>query len=213
MNISHADKHVDMVKKQREYFNVNKAEEFSDREMCKSELCYCYVADYAQNLYVPTFSSGQPGETYFYSPANCHIFGVADATHQPTKLTDYAYMEFYGNKGGNNVASLVWKQFKLDGLVPQVDPTTQDIVDKDHVPAKEIHLIFDNYGGQNKNRMVLRMLSILVKRKACIVSRDIFLTRVHTKNDCDRLFNLMNQNCRGRNIYPSKDLYASIGLH
>ena len=56
-------------------------------------------------------------------------------------------MEFDGKKGGNNIAILLWKQFKLDGLVPQVDPTTQDVVDKDHVPAKEINLVFDNCGG------------------------------------------------------------------
>ena len=109
------------------------------------------MANYAQNLYVPTFNSEQPGEKYFYSPVNFHVFGVADAPHQPTKLTARAYMEFDGKKRGNNVASFLWKQFKLDGLVPQVDPTTQDIVDKYHVPAKEINLVFDNCGGQNKN--------------------------------------------------------------
>ena len=113
------------------------------------------MADYAQNSYVPTFNSEQQGETYFYYPANCHVFGVAYASHQPTKLAAHAYTEFDGKKGGNNVAGLLWKQFKLDGLVPQVDPTTQDIVDKDYVPAKEINLVFDKCGGQNKNRMVL----------------------------------------------------------
>ena len=147
MNISHAAKHVDIVKKQRQYFNAKNSEAFAERDKCKSERCYCYMADYAKNLYVPTFNSDQPCETYFYYPENCHVFGVADASHQPTKLTAHVYMEFYGKKGGNNVASLLWKQFKLDGLVPQVDPITQDIVDKEHVPAKEINLVFDNCGG------------------------------------------------------------------
>ena len=108
MNISHSAKHLDMVKKQREYFNAKKSETFADRDKCKSEHFHCYVSDYAQNSYVPTFNSEQPGETYFYSPSNCHVFGVADASHQPTKLTD-AYMEFDGKKGGNNVASLLQK--------------------------------------------------------------------------------------------------------
>ena len=205
-NISRAAKHVDMITKQRAYFNAKKAEAYADRDKCKSDRCYCYVADYAQNACVPTFNSEQPCETFFYSPANCYIFGVADASHKPTKLTAHVYMEFDGKKGGNNVASLLWKQFKLDGLVPQVDPTTQDIIDEDHVPAKEINLVFDNCGGQNKNRMVLRMLTILVKRKVCMVARAIFLIRGHTKNDCDRLFNLMKQNCRGSNIYTPQDL-------
>ena len=102
-------------------------------------------------------------------------------------------MEFDGKNGGNNVASLLWKQFKLDGLVPQVDPTTQDIVEKYHVSAKEINLVFDNCGWQKKNQMVLSMLTILVKRKVCIVARAIFLIQGHTKDDCDRLFNLMKQ--------------------
>ena len=117
MNISHAAKHFDMVKNQREYFNSKKAEAFADRDKCKSERCYFYVADYAQNSYVPTFNSEQPGETYFYSPTDYHIFGVADASHQPTKLTDHAYMELDGKKGGNNVACLLWKKIKLDGLL------------------------------------------------------------------------------------------------
>ena len=57
------------------------------------------------------------------------------------------------------------------------------------------------------------MLRILVKRKLCIVARAIFLIQGHTKNDCDRLFNLMQQNCRGSNIYTPQDLYASLVLN
>ena len=61
--------------------------------------------------------------------------------------------------------------------------------------------------------MLLRILTILVKRKVFIVARAIFLIRVHTNNDCDRLFNLMKQNCRGSNIYTPQYLYASLLLH
>ena len=61
--------------------------------------------------------------------------------------------------------------------------------------------------------MVLRMLTILVKRKVCIVARAIFLIRGHTKNDFDRIFNLLKQKCRGSNIYTPQDLYTSLGLH
>ena len=68
MNIYHAAKHVDMVKKQLEYFNAKKAEAFADRDKCKIESYHCYVADYAHNSYVPTFNSEQLGDTYFYYP-------------------------------------------------------------------------------------------------------------------------------------------------
>ena len=57
--------------------------------------------------------------------------------------------------------------------------------------AKEINFVFDNCGGQNKNRMVLRFMIMLAKLKMARVVRAIFLIKGHTKNDCDRMFNLL----------------------
>jgi hypothetical protein len=68
----------------------------------------------------------------------------------------------------------------------------------------------ENCGGQNKNRMVLRLLHYLVKMKIATVARIIFLVRGHTKNDCDRLFNLMKREYRKSNVYTPSDLVTSI---
>jgi hypothetical protein len=58
--------------------------------------------------------------------------------------------------------------------------------------------------------MVLRFLVILVKRKVCKVARAIFLVRGHTKNDCDRSFNLLKKGIRKENIYTPEELFACM---
>jgi hypothetical protein len=69
----------------------------------------------------------------------------------------------------------------------------------------------DNCSGQNKNRMVLRMLHYLVKMKLAVDARAIFLVRGHTKNDCDWLLNLMKRNYRkSNNVYTPNDLQGSV---
>jgi hypothetical protein len=78
--------------------------------------------------------------------------------------------------------SLLWKELEWKGLLPN------NAQAGDHVPAKEINFVFDNCGGQNKNWMVLWMLTILAKLKVAVIVRAIFLVSGHTKNDCDRKF-------------------------
>jgi hypothetical protein len=50
----------------------------------------------------------------------------------------------------------------------------------------------------------------MVKRGLCHVARAIFLIRGHTKNDCDRMFNLLKTDYRKKNIYTPSDLYQCI---
>jgi hypothetical protein len=201
-----AAKHVKMAKVQRELFNLKKDEAYSDRDKPKQERTFTFVADYSQNMYLPNFAGSQPGETYYYSPLNAYCFGVVDASQRPAKLFAHTYLEDLGKKGGDNVASLLWKQLKYSGLVPE-DNSKPDSA------ANEINFVFDNCGGQNKNRMVLRLLPLLVKRGICNTARAIFLVRGHTKNDCDRLFNLMKKLYRVSNIYDIPELIKAIGDH
>jgi hypothetical protein len=77
--------------------------------------------------------------------------------------------------------------------------------------SREINFVMDNCGGQNKNRMVLRLLFILVKLKLCFKARMIFLVKGHTKNDCDRMFNLMKKTYRNTNCYTPKQLLDFVG--
>jgi hypothetical protein len=80
-------------------------------------------------------------------------------------------------------------------------------------PANEINLVFDNCAGQNKNRMVYRMLFFMVKLKVCHVARAIFLIKGHTKNDCDRMFNLMKYDYRKVNCYSPPELIEIVNRH
>jgi hypothetical protein len=95
---------------------------------------------------------------------------------------------------------MLWKMFLMQGLL-------------DGRTANEINLVFDNCAGQNKNRMVYRMLFFMVKLKLCRVAREIFLIKGHTKNDCDRMFNLMKYDYRKVNCYNPQELLTIVNRH
>lgn len=197
--ILNAARHVEMAKIQREYYQNKKQEAIATTALeDPTQRSLCYVADYAQNMGIPSFAYEQPGETYYYSPLNVYCFGVVDCSKSPEKMTAYCYTEDVAKKGGNNVTSLLWLHLRRSGVAA----TTR--------PFKEITFIFDNCGGQNKNRMVLRFLFFLVKLRVATVARAAFLIRGHTKNDCDRLFNLMKKKYRKSNIYDPTDLCSSL---
>jgi hypothetical protein len=96
--------------------------------------------------------------------------------------------------------SLLWAQLVHKGIIEQAKEE----------PFKEINLVMDNCGGQNKNRHVLRLLFFMVKRRIARVAKAIFLVRGHTKNDCDRLFNTMKKDYRKTNSFTPGDVYNSI---
>jgi hypothetical protein len=90
--------------------------------------------------------------------------------------------------------SMFWKQILVEGLL-----------DGSGV-AKEINFVFDNCGGQNKNKMVLQFMVMLAKLNLAKIIHTIFLIKGHTKNDCDRLFNLLKYDYRKTNVYTPKQL-------
>jgi hypothetical protein len=106
-----------------------------------------------------------------------------------------------GKKGGNSVASMLWKMFKMKGLLDA------------RKPANEINLVFDNCAGQNKNKMVYRMLFFMVKLKVCRTANAIFLVKGHTKNDCDRMFNLMKYDYRKVDCFSPPELLEIANKH
>jgi hypothetical protein len=150
-------------------------------------------------MYLPNFASEQPGATYYYSPLSAFCFGVVDGSVD--SLTAWIYTEEDAKKGGNNVASLMMRQLQHKGIVAEATTTE---------PFKEINFVMDNCCGQNKNRQVLRLLHIMVKRRITNLARAIFLVKGHTKNDCDRLFNTMKKDYRKTNCFTKEDLIASI---
>jgi hypothetical protein len=193
-----ASKHVTMAQAQREFFQAKKQEALDTVNNRPSERVLCYVGDFAQNLCIPNFASEQPGDTYYMVPLSCYCFGMADCSTDPIRLAALMYTEDVHKKGGNNVASLIWYNLERLGILSTTEP------------FKEINFVMDNCGGQNKNRMVLRLLFYLVKKKIAIQARLIFLVRGHTKNDCDRLFNLLKKEYRKSNVFTPKYLQASV---
>jgi hypothetical protein len=75
------------------------------------------------------------------------------------------YTEVVRKKRGNNVASLIWHNLTRLGIVGTAEP------------FKDLNIVLDNCGGQNKNRMVLRILFYLVrKQEDCYIkARLVFL--------------------------------------
>ena len=90
-----AAKHVEMARKQRLLFNNKKREARADRLADKphEDRSFCFVADFAQNMYVPNFSADQPGATYYYSPLNVYPFGIVDGSTEPSHLSAHVYYE------------------------------------------------------------------------------------------------------------------------
>ena len=63
------------------------------------------------------------------------------------QLYAYIYTEGEGKKGGNNVVSLIHDTLKKKGVFEDAERLG---------PGKSLTLVFDNCGGKNKNRIVLR---------------------------------------------------------
>jgi hypothetical protein len=187
--ISKAYKHVENAQKQRDLFNLKVEEARSDAALTVAHRLrrYCLVADYCQNMALPHFGGEQPGETYYFSPLGVYCFGVVDPTVD--KLFAHLYTEGQGQKGGNNVASLIMKTLSHINLL-----------NKDEA-GRELSIVMDNCGGQNKNRMVLRLALYLVEAGYFEIVNLIFLVRGHTKNPCDRMFNTLKKDYHRSNCY------------
>ena len=94
-----------------------------------------------------------------------------------------------GKKGGRNVCSLLLKHLNNKGLLDPDDP------------YKELVIIMDNCSHQNKNKMVLRLVVYFVERGYFESATFAFLIVGHTKNPCDRLFNLAKLTYRKSQVF------------
>ena len=155
---------------------------------------FCLVVDYAQNLGLPHFGGEQPGDTYYYSPLAVYCFGVVDTSCTPEVLHCYGYTEDHGTKGGNNVASLIMKALSDFGWIDAGKC------------GKRLSFVMDNCSGQNKNGHVLRLGLLLVELGFFKSVEFIFFVRGHTKNVCDRMFNLLKKRYHQSQIYSVESL-------
>jgi len=157
------------------------------------------IGDYAQNLELPHFGAEQPQDIYYFSAITVNVFGIADVTRSPTHMIAYGYTEDQGSKGGNNVASLLVKGLHDLGWIQQEGTT-----------GKQLSIILDNCGGQNKNNIVLRLALWLVECKYFKKVEIIFYVRGHTKNACDRLFNQLKKHYHKQQIFTMGQMVTAL---
>jgi hypothetical protein len=129
--------HVEQAKVMRELDQkrAQEAKEDIENGVLHPEKRYCLVCDYAQNLGIPHFGKEQPGDTYYFSPLTINLFGLVDLARSPNKLDCYAYREFTGKKGSNNVACLLMHKLHRCGMLQR------------YSPAERLTIIMDNCGG------------------------------------------------------------------
>ena len=110
---------------------------------CKEEeKVDCLVMDYAQNMTLPYLGNEQSGETYYFSPLNIFCFGVMNMADN--ELHAFVYHEGQGEKGGNNVATLIMKYLRLRHLIDE-DNNGLPVA-----PRQQLSIVMDNCLGQNK---------------------------------------------------------------
>jgi hypothetical protein len=80
----------------------------------------------------------------------------------------------------------------------------------DGICGKRLTVIMDNCAGQNKNKHVLRLALWLVELGYFETVEFVFYVRGHTKNCCDRLFNLFKTRYRNADIFTMSQLRAVL---
>jgi hypothetical protein len=131
----------------------------------------------------------QPGDTYYFSPKNVYIFGIAGNSIKPTTMIAYIYQEETSRKGMDNVASLIYCCLDKEKLL------------KENEPGASLTILCNNCSGQNKNNNVLRLPLWLVERGHFKEVSVLFFILGHTKNACDRMFNIMKKKYHKSNTF------------
>ena len=193
--------HCQMWKTQREYVQQKRDEAVSDfvKSVVWPHRHDVLVADYMQNLDLPHFGGEQPGDTYYFSPLTICGFGVVDYSIE--ELNAYIYTEAEGKKGGNNVVSLLSHSLKKKGVFRDAENVG---------PGESLTMVFDNCGGQNKNRIVLRYALYLVEKRIYKSVELVFLVCGHTKNVCDRMFKELKQKFHHKNVYTMSQMVSVL---
>ncbi len=106
--------------------------------------------------------------------------------------------EGIGEKGANNVASLIMKR------LPKLNLLCKDSV------GGELNIIVDNCFSQNKNNTVLKLPAWLMAMRYFKEIHFIFLVVGHTKNAADRLFISLKQDYWKQNLFTFDKLVRTL---
>ena len=117
--INKAVRHVRTAKAQRHYLrdSVTAANLDSNINATHYDKHYVFICDYAQSIELPFLGYQQPGEGYYLSPNSVYVFGMVNMAHKYNDVVQsvgehlytHVYFEKEGDKGSNNVASLIMK--------------------------------------------------------------------------------------------------------
>jgi hypothetical protein len=157
------------------------------------------TTDMMQKAAVPSLASEQMDVAYYYSPMTQHVSGWADNVSESMNI--YVWGEGVAGSGANEITSCFYADLKNRGYLEQ--------------GLKLFHLVLvaDNCGGQNKNKTMLRFCMWLVECGYMIKVTLLFLVKGHTKNICDRMFNLVKLSYHDLNIYSEAMLDEALSCH
>ena len=140
----------------------------------------CFTFDLQKVLQTPF---GETGELYYYSKFAVYNFTCFDVARKQGDC--FVWDETIAKRGASEVSSCMHK------LV------------EEHCTKEKNELVFfaDNCPGQNKNRYIIQMLSLLVRIFQNIKSVTLmFLERGHTQNKNDIIHSTVEQSQKGMTI-------------
>ena len=137
------------------------------------------VTHFAQNLDMLHFRSKQPGDMYYFLPLSIYLFRIVSPFISSSSPLAQYFTEDEEAKGDNNVSSLLRNNFKLCGFMEK---------ENDKGLFGEYVVVMENYGGQNKNQVVIRFLLMMTDIGIFQNVSNVYLVHRQTKNACDWCF-------------------------
>ena len=115
---------------------------------------------------------------------------------------EHLHVHVYHNglslKGGNSVASLLMHTLRKENILREGER------------GGELHVVFNNCSGQNKNNKVLALVPFLIEMGYFKKVSFIFLVVGHITNTADRLFDVLKELYRKENIGTMTQLYKTL---
>lgn len=193
--------HIRLYKAQRELLNEHIAQAKADHAggVSLDKKTVCITTDMMQNAAVPWLGSEQVGISYYFSAMTQMVSGFADNATE--EINCYVWQEGVAGRGANEIVSCFYLDLERRGYLEE--------------GSKIGHLVLaaDNCSGQNKNKTLIRFCNYLREVGFATDVTLLFLVKGHTKNLCDRMFNLVKHVYHDKNIYSTEELDMYLSQH
>lgn len=180
--------HLEIHHRKAEAATQAMTEDIASSQLPGSDL-HCISIDMQQVMFVPTLVHS---EMFYRRQLSCYNFCI----HLSNNNESYMCMwnESLGGRGGNEIASCIMKFVNAIAL-----------------PKKDILTIWsDNCAGQNKNRMVLFILILLVTLGHFKQINHKFLMSGHSFLPCDRDFGVIEKRKKRCKSFVPEDLQKMV---